>query len=68
MSLIITTVNELRKKLHIYLQQVGLITLRNDIESAKVFGVDAIFIEAFKILESYYKPGEFTKDDGEWLK
>ena len=64
-DVIITTVNELRKKYTYIFTTGGIGPTHDDITSesiSKVFGVEYNFHpEAFKILESYYKPGEFTE-------
>ena len=63
-DVIITTVNELRKKYTYIFTTGGIGPTHDDITSesiSKVFGVEYNFHpEAFKILESYYKPGEYT--------
>ena len=62
---IINTVNELRKKYTYVFTTGGIGPTHDDITSesiSKLFNVEYNFHpEAFKILESYYKPGEFTE-------
>ena len=62
---IINTVNELRKKFDYVFTTGGIGPTHDDITAnsiSKAFGVKySIHPEAFKILESYYKPGEFNK-------
>ena len=62
---IINTVNELRKKYTYIFTTGGIGPTHDDITSesiSKVFNIEYNFHpEAFKILENYYKPGEFTE-------
>ena len=62
---IVYTVNELRKKFDYVFTTGGIGPTHDDITAnsiSKAFGVKySIHPEAFKILESYYKPGEFNK-------
>ena len=62
---IINTVKELRKKYTYVFTTGGIGPTHDDITSesiSKLFNVEYNFHpEAFKILESYYKPGEFTE-------
>ncbi len=61
---IISTVNELRKKLTYVFTTGGIGPTHDDITAesiSKTFGIEYGFHkEAFSILESYYKPGEFS--------
>ena len=62
---IVYTINELRKKFDYVFTTGGIGPTHDDITAnsiSKAFGVKySIHPEAFKILESYYKPGEFNK-------
>ena len=62
---IVYTINELRKKFDYVFTTGGIGPTHDDITAnsiSKAFGVEySIHPEAFKILESYYKPGEFNK-------
>ena len=62
---IVYTINELRKKFDYVFTTGGIGPTHDDITTnsiSKAFGVKySIHPEAFKILESYYKPGEFNK-------
>ena len=62
---IVYTINELRKKFDYVFTTGGIGPTHDDITAnsiSKAFGVNySIHPEAFKILESYYKPGEFNK-------
>ena len=62
---IIDTVNELRKKYTYIFTTGGIGPTHDDITAesiSKAFGIEYNFHkEAFKILESYYKPGEFNE-------
>ena len=62
---IIDTVNELRKKYRYIFTTGGIGPTHDDITAesiSKAFGIEYNFHkEAFKILESYYKPGEFNE-------
>ena len=62
---IITTVNEFRKRFDYVFTSGGIGPTHDDITSAsvsKVFNMEyGPHKEAYKILESYYKPGEFTE-------
>ena len=62
---IIDTVNELRKKYSYVFTTGGIGPTHDDITAesiSKAFGIEYNFHkEAFKILESYYKPGEFNE-------
>ena len=64
-EIIINTVKELRKKYTYVFTTGGIGPTHDDITSesiSKLFNVEYNFHpEAFKILESYYKPGEFTE-------
>ena len=64
-KIIIETVNELRKLNDYVFTTGGIGPTHDDITAAsisKAFGLDyEIHQEAFKILEAYYKPGEFNK-------
>ena len=64
-EMIITTVNSLRKKYDYVFTTGGIGPTHDDITASsisKAFGKKyQIHKEAFKILESYYKPGEFNK-------
>ena len=64
-QIIISTVNELRKKNTYLFTTGGIGPTHDDITSesiSKVFNVVYDFhTEAFKILENYYQPGEFTE-------
>ena len=62
---IVYTINELRKKFDYVFTTGGIGPTHDDITAnsiSKAFGAKyLIHPEAFKILESYYKPGEFNK-------
>ena len=62
---IVYTINELRKKFDYVFTTGGIGPTHDDITAnsiSKAFRVEySIHPEAFKILESYYKPGEFNK-------
>jgi len=62
---IITTVNEFRKRFDYVFTSGGIGPTHDDITSesvSKVFNMEyGPHKEAYKILESYYKPGEFTE-------
>ena len=64
-EIIITTVNSLRKKYDYVFTTGGIGPTHDDITASslsKAFGKNyQIHKEAFKILESYYKPGEFNE-------
>ena len=63
---IINTVNELRKKFDYIFTSGGIGPTHDDITAlslSKAFNLTyGLHKEAFKILESYYKPGEFNED------
>ena len=63
-GIIINTVNELRKKYSYIFTTGGIGPTHDDITAesvSKTFGIKyEIHKEAFKILEAYYKPGEFN--------
>ena len=62
---IVTTINKTRKKYNYVFSTGGIGPTHDDITAksiSKVFGVKyEIHKEAFKILENYYKPGEFNE-------
>ena len=62
---IVTTINEIRKKYNYVFTTGGIGPTHDDITAksiSKTFGLKyEIHTEAFKILENYYKPGEFNK-------
>ena len=62
---IVTTINKTRKKYNYVFTTGGIGPTHDDITAksiSKAFGVKyEIHKEAFKILENYYKPGEFNK-------
>ena len=64
-KIIIDTVNEIRKKFTYVFTTGGIGPTHDDITAesiSKAFGIEYNFHkEAFKILESYYKPGEFNE-------
>ena len=63
--IIIDTVNEIRKKFNYVFTTGGIGPTHDDITAesiSKAFGIEYNFHkEAFKILEAYYKPGEFNE-------
>ena len=64
-KIIIDTVNEIRKKFTYVFTTGGIGPTHDDITAesiSKAFGIEYNFHkEAFKILQSYYKPGEFNE-------
>ena len=64
-KIIIDTVNEIRKKFTYVFTTGGIGPTHDDITAesiSKAFGIEYNFHkEAFKILEAYYKPGEFNE-------
>ncbi len=62
---IVTTINKIRKKYTYVFTTGGIGPTHDDITAksiSKAFGLEyEIHKEAFKILENYYKPGEFNK-------
>ena len=64
-NIIVTTINKIRKKYNYVFTTGGIGPTHDDITAksiSKTFGLKyEIHTEAFKILENYYKPGEFNK-------
>ena len=71
-EIIINTLNQLRKKYDYVFTTGGIGPTHDDITAqsvSKAFGKKyEIHKEAFKILEAYYKPGEFNEADKKWLR
>ena len=68
---IIDTLNILRKENNYVFTTGGIGPTHDDITAAsvsKAFGLKyEVHKEAFKILEAYYKPGEFNEGDKKWF-
>ena len=64
-NIIVTTINKIREKYNYVFTTGGIGPTHDDITAksiSKTFGLKyEIHAEAFKILENYYKPGEFNK-------